>query len=171
MKVMISVKGHTAGAGRWITGLARGSISRINLRPIRYAMSSTDRCSFFAPRHRRMSYSDDVSFVQPTYDVDDASISERSDGQEGEDGEDGGGYIALNQYLAVLRKKELMPQVISLHEAIEAYHEYAVVHEGASTTEKTLNVNEFQVPPNAAKSNTRKRIPVTKRTEIVLSCI
>ena len=35
-------------------------------------------------------------------------------------------FIGVNQYLAVLRKKSLMPQILTLHESIEAFHEHAV---------------------------------------------
>ena len=54
------------------------------------------------------------------------------------------GYITINQYLAVLRKKDLMPQVITLHESIEAFHEHAIFHTEADQAEKTLNVDQFQ---------------------------
>jgi hypothetical protein len=54
------------------------------------------------------------------------------------------GYITINQYLAVLRKKDLMPQVITLHESIEAFHEHAIFHTEAEQAEKTLNVDQFQ---------------------------
>jgi hypothetical protein len=37
-----------------------------------------------------------------------------------------------------------MPQVISLHEAIEAFHEHAIFHPDAEQAEKTLNVAQFQ---------------------------
>jgi hypothetical protein len=54
------------------------------------------------------------------------------------------GYITINQYLAVLRKTELMPQVITLHESIEAFHASSEYHPESERAEKTLNVHQFQ---------------------------
>jgi hypothetical protein len=37
-----------------------------------------------------------------------------------------------------------MPQVITLHESIEAFHEHAIFHTESEQAEKTLNVDQFQ---------------------------
>ena len=54
------------------------------------------------------------------------------------------GYITVNQYLAVLWKTELMPQEITLHESIEAFHASSEYHPQSERAEKTLNVHQFQ---------------------------
>ena len=53
-------------------------------------------------------------------------------------------YINITEYLAVLRKKELMPQVMTLHESIEAFHASSEHHPESERAEKTLNVHQFQ---------------------------
>jgi hypothetical protein len=50
-------------------------------------------------------------------DWDDSQYSELEDEEAQESTAEG--YITISQYLNVLRKKCLMPQMISLHEAIE----------------------------------------------------
>jgi hypothetical protein len=54
------------------------------------------------------------------------------------------GYITIDQYLAVLQKTELMPQVITLHESIETFHASSEYHPESERAEKTLNVHQFQ---------------------------
>jgi len=75
-------------------------------------------------------------------DWDDSEYSELEDEEAQESTAQG--YITINQYLNVLRKKSLMPQLITMHEAIEAFHNTSQYHSQSEQVEKTLNVDQFQ---------------------------
>jgi len=53
-------------------------------------------------------------------------------------------FLTFKHYVKIIRHKELVPQMFSLHEAVTAFHEFSKFHADSGREEKTLSVQDFQ---------------------------